>query len=102
MGVTIDVQIGALSLLVFSHVRVGLATKIAVLSLLLDICQHIWEDSNAGFVRSVTSLLLNAWFFCLACLRCETCFPNVLCDKEKKSMCMQNGVWPESHFLCLD
>lgn len=37
---------------------VGLATKRAVLSILLDICQGIWEDSKAGFVCSATSLLL--------------------------------------------
>lgn len=37
---------------------VKLATKRAVLSLLLDICQGIWEDSKTGFVCSVTGLLL--------------------------------------------
>jgi len=32
--------------------------KASSLSLLPDICQGIWEDSKAGFVCSVTSLLL--------------------------------------------
>lgn len=37
---------------------VGDTTMRAGLSLLLGICQDIWEDSKEGFVCSITSLLL--------------------------------------------